>query len=104
MLSYDSTTFIVAISALSAAILASHATASFGGGWVRRVAFAIGVLLHLAALGLFLFTVGPEGRAIELEVIVLYFTLSTLVYASLFFIADRLASRATRNKREEGEA
>ena len=104
MLSYDSTTFIVAISALSAAILASHAIASFCGGWLRRAAFAFGVLLHLAVLGLFLFTTGPEGRAIELEAVVLYFVTSTLVYTALFFIADRLAGRAARTTREEGEA
>ena len=88
MITYNSITFILLISVISAAIAAMHALAVFGGRRLGFIAPPISVVLHLLALALFLFTTDPEGKALELEPVVLFFILSLLFYTAIFFIAD----------------
>lgn len=98
MISYGTLPFILFLSALSAAIIAAHALAVFAGGRLRRIATPIGIALHLLTLLLFLCTVDSEGEAMALEVVVLFFILSTLVYTALFFVREQLDKRAATEK------
>ena len=100
LIACDSLTFILVFSALVAAILASHAILAFGSAGLRRIFAPIGILSHLAMLILFLFTENSRGKALELELVVLFFAASTLVYTALYYIAERVAARKT----EESEA
>ncbi len=93
MLTLGSLPFIVILSVISAAIIAMHSLANFGRGKAAFVFNAIGIVLHLAAVALFLFTRDGEGRALGLDSVVLYFLLSLLVYTSMFFVASRRAGR-----------
>ena len=93
MFSSDSLTFILIFSALSLGIAASHAVLAFCGERLRRVFCPVGILLHLLTLVLFLFTVNSRGRVLSLDVVVLFFAASLLVYTALFFLARRIAER-----------
>lgn len=97
MLSSDSLTFILIFSALCLGIAASHAVLAFCGERLRRAFCPVGILLHLFALVLFLFTENARGRVLNLDVVVLFFAVSLLVYTAMFFLARRIAE-----KREKG--
>ena len=92
--------FILIFSALSAAIIVSHALVAFGGERLRRIFSPVGIALHLPVLILLLLTENSKGRAIELDIVILFFTVSTLIYTSLFFAAKKIAE----NKHKRGEA
>ena len=96
MLSSDSLTFILIFSALSLGIAASHAVLAFCGETLRRIFCPVGILLHLLTLTLFLFTVNSRGRVLNLDVVVLFFAVSLLVYTALFFVARRVEKRRKR--------
>ena len=74
-------------------IVASHALVAFGKDRLRHIFLPVGIIAHLAALATFLFTVDPEGKAIELEVVVLFFVMSLLVYTALSFISQKIAEK-----------
>ena len=100
MIASDSLPFILIFSALLAAIIDSHALLAFGGDRLRRIIAPVGIISHLAMLALFLFTENSRGKALELELAVLFFAASTLVYTALSYIAQRRLVK----KPEEREA
>ena len=93
--------FILILSALLAVILASHAVSAFCSARPRRIALPIGIAMHLATLVLFMFAKTAKGKAIELDVVVLFFIASTLVYTALSFIARKLAERRAKESEVE---
>ena len=100
MIRCDSIPFILIFSALLVVILASHAVSAFFSARFRRIALPIGIVMHLATLVLFMFTKNMKGAALELDVVVLFFIASTLVYTALSFIARRLAERRAERESE----
>ena len=96
MLSSDSLTFIIIFSALCLGITTSHAVLAFCGERLCRVFCPVGILLHLLTLVLFLFTENARGRVLNLDVVVLFFAVSLLVYTALFFLARRIAAKRAR--------
>ena len=101
MIRCDSMPFILILSALLAVILASHAVSAFCSARLRRIALPIGIAMHLATLVLFMFAKTAKGKAIELDVVVLFFIASTLVYTALSFIARKLAERRAKESEVE---
>ena len=72
-------------------IVASHTLVAFGKDRLRRIFLPVGIIAHLASLAAFLFTVDPDGKAIELELVVLFFVLSLFIYTALSFISQKIA-------------
>ena len=102
MFSSDTLPFILLFSVLCVAIVASHAVSAFCGERLRRVFTPIGIVLHILALALFLFSVNSKGSAFELDIVILFFASSILVYTALFFIAQKIAQkRAAVNEEVE---
>ena len=103
MLTINSLPFILILSVLSAAIIAMHALANFTNGRASRLANPIGVVIHVLATVLFLFTVDSEGKALTLDLVVLYFLLSILTYILFFFVGSCVAKWRESRKNKESE-
>lgn len=101
MIRADSLPFIIILSVLFAAILASHAISAFCSDRMRRIFLPVGVLMHTATVVLLMLSVNAKGKAFELELVVLFFVVSTLVYTALSFIAQKLRQRRAKESEVE---
>ena len=103
MIAYNSTASIIVISAISAVIIALHLLSVFGGELLARISTVSNIALHALMVLPALLLTDPEGEAIELELIVLYYMLSLLVYTAAYFIRDAAEKRRARRALGTGE-
>ncbi len=104
MIDYTSALGIIAIIFVSLAIVALHILSVILRGGGERIVMLVNLVLHALLVIPALFLADAEGKSIELEVIVLFYMLSALVYTAAYFITATIERYRERPAKAEREA